>query len=90
MRKGGFYNQWFRDSQGKWYEITEAKFSADATARKDARFDYSGGVENNGFFLRNCGFTNENTPIGTLFIRKAQNLEPQINFEELDQIINQK
>ena len=89
-RKGGFYNQWGRDSQGKWYEITEAKFSADATARKDARFDYSGGVENNGFFLRNCGFTNENTPIGTLFIRKAQNLEPQINFEELDQIINQK
>ena len=37
-RRGGFYNQWMRDSKGQWYEITEAKFSADATARKDAGF----------------------------------------------------
>ena len=89
MRKGGFYNQWVRDSKGNWYEITEAKFSADATARKDARFDYSGGVENNGFYLQNCGFTNNNTPIGDLFVRNAQKEEPQINFEELDHMITQ-
>jgi hypothetical protein len=88
MRKGGFYNQWMRDSDGKWYEITEAKFSADATARKDARFDYSGGSIKDGFFLRNCGFTNDNTAIGKIFVRTAQNNEPQINFDALEQMTN--
>lgn len=90
MRKGGFYNQWMMDNKGIWFEITEAKFSADATARKDARFDYSGGIENQGFYLRNCGFTNDNTSIGDIFVRNARNEPPQINFEALDQLINKK
>jgi len=85
MRKGGFYNQWMRDSKGHWFEITEAKFSADATARKDARFDYSGGIANDGFFLQNCGFTNDNSPIDTLFRRTELRQPPNINFEDLEQ-----
>ena len=84
VRRGGFYNQWMRDSRGKWYEITEAKFSADATARKDARLDYSGGTANHGFYLKNCGFTNDHTTIGTLFSRTKLSIQPIINFNDLD------
>jgi len=84
VRRGGFYNQWMRDSNGQWYEIIDAKFSADATARKDARLDYSGGILNDGFYLKNCGFTNDNTPIGTLFKRTKLGIEPTIDFFDLE------
>ena len=83
-RSGGFYNQWMRDSKDVWYEITEAKFSADATARKNARLDYSGGTKNDGFYLMNCGFTNDHTTIGTMFTRTKLGLPPSISFENLD------
>ncbi len=83
-RRGGFYNQWMRDSKGQWYEITEAKFSADATARKDARLDYSGGTMNNGFYLMNCGFTNDHTNIGAMFSRTKLGVSPMINFNNLE------
>lgn len=83
-RQGGFYNQWMQDSKGQWYEITKAKFSADATARKDARLDYSGGTKNDGFYLMNCGFTNDHTTIGTLFSRTKLDLPPSITFENLE------
>ncbi|MCO4821462.1 MAG: DUF3472 domain-containing protein [Flavobacteriaceae bacterium] len=83
-RRGGFYNQWMRDKKGQWYEITDAKFSADATARKDARLDYSGGTLKDGFYLMNCGFTNDLTPIGTLLERTKLGVAPHIKFDELD------
>jgi len=83
-RQGGFYNQWMRDSKGVWHEITEAKFSADATARKDARLDYSGGIINDGFYLMNCGFTNDHTTIGTMFTRTTLSVSPIINFNNLE------
>jgi hypothetical protein len=73
-----------RDSKGEWYEIIEAKFSADATARKEARLDYSGGSANQGFYLKNCGFTNDKTTIGKLFKRVSQNTPPNINFKTLE------
>ena len=83
-RRGGFYNQWMLDSKGNWYEITEAKFSADATARKDARLDYSGGSANHGFYLKNCGFTDDFTIIGTKLSRTKLNAQPNINFNDLE------
>lgn len=83
-RRGNFYNQWMRDSKGNWHEITQARFSADATARKDARLDYSGGSLDNGFFLRNCGFTNHNTAIDTLFKRSSSKIPPSIGFSSLE------
>jgi len=83
-RRGGFYNQWMRDSKGNWHEITEAKFSADATARKEARLDYSGGIANHGFYLKNCGFTDDFTEIGTQLNRTKLNAQPNINFNDLE------
>lgn len=82
-RKGGFYNQWARNSSGDWHEITEAKFSADATAKKEARLDYSGGSENQGFYLKNCGFTNDHLEIGTELTREKLKTEPVVDFDKL-------
>lgn len=83
-RKGGYYNQWVYSTKGEWIEINEAKFSADNTARKDARFDYSGGLGNDGFYLKNCGFTNDHTVIGEMLIREKMDTPPNIEFKLLE------
>jgi hypothetical protein len=82
-RKGHWANQWICDSSGKWFELTKARFTADATARKEARLDYSGGIENGTFYLRNCGFFNDNTDIDSSFLRPGTGIKPDINFDLL-------
>jgi hypothetical protein len=56
------------------------KFTADATARKESRMDYSGGAENQTFFLQNCGFFNETTTIDSFFERKPTGIPPVNQF----------
>lgn len=85
-RQGYYSNQWVSDGAGKWHELTKAKFTADATARKEARLDYAGGVENGIFFLRNCGFFSEKTELDQLFTRPPVNNPPQINLSLLEQL----
>ena len=82
-RRGLYQNQWVYDALG-WHEINGTIFTADNTARKGYRLDYSGGIEGIGFYLKNCGLTNDNTPIGSEFERKKLNIAPNINFELLD------
>jgi hypothetical protein len=82
-RKGIYSNQWIYNSEKKWIEITKMKFTADATARKESRMDYSGGAENQSFFLQNCGFFSETTTIDSFFERKPTGTPPVINFEDL-------
>jgi len=82
-RKGLFSNQWLINTKGEWYEISNATFTADATARKDARLDYLGGTDNNSFFLKNCGFFDERTNIGTSFSRPLKKVHPEIDFYQL-------
>ncbi|MEN8193933.1 MAG: DUF3472 domain-containing protein [Bacteroidota bacterium] len=82
-RKAYYTNQWICDNRGDWNELTKAKFTADATARKEARLDYSGGLENNTFFMKNCGFFNERTKIDSWFTRKPNSKKPIINFKKL-------
>lgn len=83
-RNGYYSNQWIMDASGKWHELTKVKFTADATARKGSRLDYSGGSENGSFVLRNCGFFNDSTTMNRSFERKANGKEPEINFNELE------
>jgi len=82
-RRGLYGNQWVRTKEGEWIEITKAKFTADDTARASARTDYQGGVFDNRFYLQNCGFFNETTPINTVFERKAVGTAPVIDFFKL-------
>lgn len=79
-RKGYYSNQWIRNSKGTWIEVTNVKFTADATARKESRLDYSGGVENGVFFLRNCGFFNDKTDMDLHFSRPPTGKPPEIDF----------
>lgn len=83
-RKGYYSNQWVMDSKGNWYELSGVKFTADATARKESRLDYSGGVENGSFYLRNCGFFSDKTNMDTLFSRPKTGNPPNISFTELE------
>ena len=82
-RRGLYTNQWVYDTNGGWYELTRAKFTADATARKGNRLDYTGGVEDGQFFLKNCGFFSERTSIDLYFDRAATGKVPVINFSSL-------
>ncbi len=82
-RKGYYQNQWICDKKGEWHEMTKVKFTADNTARKQARMDYSGGVETDRFFMKNCGFFDETTPIGKIFTRQPTNEQPNIDFAKL-------
>jgi hypothetical protein len=82
-RKGHWGNQWVCNSTGKWFELTKARFTADATARKEARLDYSGGTEDGAFFLRNCGFFNGKTEINSIFTRPEKVTHPEIDFSLL-------
>jgi len=82
-RKGIYSNQWVCNTSGIWTPITEARFSADATARKEARLDYAGGIEKDGFFLKNCGFFNEKTDIGARLIHPGMSDTPKIDLSVL-------
>lgn len=82
-RMGLYNNQWVRTVNGQWLELTEAKFTGDATARKNYRKDYAGGVLNSQFYLRNCGFFNDFVPLDGTFKRNAANTPPNLNFSSL-------
>jgi hypothetical protein len=84
IRRRVYYtNQWVYDTNKNWYEITEAGFTADATARKGSRLDYLGGSEGSRFFLENCGFFNIPKEIGSKLIRKPSGTSPLIDLSAL-------
>ncbi|MFB9844807.1 DUF3472 domain-containing protein [Mucilaginibacter ginsenosidivorans] len=66
-REVHFNNGWICDSNGKWMELTKARFTADNTGAKGYRMDYAGGVKGQSFFLKNCGFFNNYTPRNIFF-----------------------
>ncbi|SNZ00430.1 protein of unknown function [Flagellimonas pacifica] len=83
-RKVQFGNQWAYTTDGTWTEMDKATFTADATASEGHRLDYTGGAEGDSFFLKNCGFFNDSTPINTSFTRTTSNVAPNIDFSELE------
>ncbi|UFH34327.1 DUF3472 domain-containing protein [Flavobacterium acetivorans] len=78
-----FNNQWFCDDKGNWNELNSAKFSVDNTAKQGYRMDYSGGLNPDGFYLKNGGFYNEFSVPGTTFSRPLTNKSPNIDFNSL-------
>jgi len=82
-RMGNFSNQWIYTAKNEWIELTRIKFTADATARKESRMDYAGGIDGDKFFLKNCGFFSETTPIDSYFEREAGKAGPVIALEDL-------
>ncbi len=82
-REANYTNQWAFDSQKGWIEINKITFSADATARIGYRKDYAGGLKGQEFYLKNCGFFDDNVEIKTTFERPLKNGKPQIDFQSL-------
>ncbi|WP_251808698.1 DUF3472 domain-containing protein [Arenibacter sp. H213] len=85
-RMAVYGNQWILDTNGDWHELTEAKFTADATARKGSRDDYAGGAKGNAFFMKNCGFFDEMTTVDTFHERTANGTPPKIDFSSLEKL----
>ena len=79
QRKVFFGNQYVRDTAGKWYPLNDAVFTGDATANINYRKDYSGGAKGDLFYLRNCGFFDDFTPVRTNLTKQASNKpDPQL------------
>lgn len=83
-RQGSYGNQWVYDTNGQWHELTKATFTADATARKGARLDYAAGVDSHTFYMKNCGFFSEHTPIDSEFERTPNGKSPSVDFSKLE------
>lgn len=83
-RKAYFRNQWVYTIGGQWVELTNGKFTTDATGNGKHRIDYKGGLEAGGFFLQNCGFFNDYVGMNTVFERNATGSQPNIDFSGLE------
>jgi hypothetical protein len=84
-RKAFWSNQWVRLASGDWKEITQFKFSVDATGKNKQRLDFAGGLEGDKFFLKNGGYFSGTTLPGTIFSRENTAKAPDIDFESLPQ-----
>jgi Domain of unknown function (DUF5077)/Domain of unknown function (DUF3472) len=82
-RKANWSNQWVRLADGKWFEVTEFKFTVDATGKNKQRLDFAGGQEGDTFFLKNGGFFDTYTEVNTKFSKAAKSLAPTIDFSKL-------
>jgi hypothetical protein len=89
-RQAFYQNQWIKDKSGKWRAINKATFTGDATANKGYRLDYGGGNDSNRFFLRNCGFFDDNTLLRTKLEHAAPVNMPDIDFSSLEQVSVEK
>ena len=78
-------NQWARDPEGNWHELTKAGFTGDDIANRKYRLDYAGGSEGNEFFMRNGGFFAETVKPGSAFKRKSNpSKKPNIDLDALE------
>lgn len=86
-RMAYYGNQWVRDTEGGWTELTHARFTGDDIASRGFRLDYAGGANNANFFLRNGGFFAENVKIGSDFARQSTaSKHPKIDFDKLEAV----
>ncbi len=83
-----FRNQWVRTRDGEWKEVTEGTFGCDGTGQSGVRTDMEGGIIDDAFMLRNCGFFNETTPYRTKFVRKPTGNRPDIDLNLLESLVN--
>jgi hypothetical protein len=82
-RKAWFGNQWARDKNGNWHEITKATFTGDNIANIDYRTDYKGSNKDSQFYLMNGGFFDSSTPLNSHLQRHTTGKHPRINFNKL-------
>ncbi|KAF5328819.1 hypothetical protein D9619_011503 [Psilocybe cf. subviscida] len=82
-RRVTYNNQWARNVNGTWSELTTGRFTGDATATNAQRMDYAGGVEGGRFYLRNCGFFADYVALNQNFSRPATGQQPTVDVNAL-------
>jgi len=78
-----FNNEWIADENGKWTELDKARFTTDNTGAQGYRMDYAGGIADNAFYLKNCGFFNNYTVKNTIFKRPLTGNTPKVELDKL-------
>jgi len=87
FRKVRFSNQWAVSKAGKWFPINTMRLTGDVTARKAQRQDYGGGIEDDHFYLNNCGFFSKNDTLDTKFTIDASKYHrPDIDLGALEKV----
>lgn len=78
-RRVQYGNQWARNLNGTWSEITTGRFTGDATATNAQRMDYAGGLESGKFYLRNGAFFADYVALNQNFTRPATGTQPTVD-----------
>lgn len=78
-----YSNQWVKDINGNWSEITQAKLTGNSVAGNSQRQDYSATVVSGSFYLRNNGFLSDFTALNTMLNKPASSVQPTIDFTSL-------
>lgn len=76
---------WAVSAEGQWHELTQGRFTVDATGRRQQRLDFSGGLDDDTgrFLLRNGGFFDTTVAPDQFFTRNASGLRPGIDLSTL-------
>lgn len=77
-RMACYGNQWARDTNGKWHELTKARFTGDDIAQRQYRLDYAGGAKGIAFFMHNGGFFAKTVKLGSWFERESSRAQPPV------------
>lgn len=86
-RMAYYGNQWARDTEGNWHELTKSRFTGDDIAQRRYRLDYAGGRKGGAFFMRNGGFFAEPVKLGSSFERESTPAKrPVIDLDALEAI----
>lgn len=84
-RTATYKNQWVYDVTNTWHKVEQAKFTVDATFKANQRVDATGGINSDGYFLRNGGFFSDNNSAspGQIFSYNNTQGAPDIDFNAL-------
>jgi hypothetical protein len=77
LRRAEFGNQWIKTVDGRWIELTKARFTHTALGIYKDRIDRGAGVIGDRFYLTNGGFKAESIEYGDEFNRAASGMAPQ-------------
>ncbi|MFN8282224.1 MAG: DUF5077 domain-containing protein [Chitinophagales bacterium] len=82
-RKARYMNQWIKDTNGNWSELTQATFIGDNTADNKQRQDYASDVDADGFAMRSNGFFADYTALQTTLSKPASGIQPSVDLNSL-------
>lgn len=79
QRLAEFGNQWIRTADGRWIELTKARFTHTARGIYQNRIDRGAGVVGDRFYLTNGGFKGEAIEYGDELHRSASGVALQVS-----------